>query len=369
METNHIINSRRKIIKQAALLSAFFLIPKYAKGLFTTDKSKGFWPEITDYARWCPTVHNLQPHKLKIISPTEALLHYDSSRLLPVEDPGCIFTTVAMGVFIDHLSIAAGLYNYKVIHTVITSIDINKKGIVPFALLKLVPVEHKQYLDRDLIKKRRTSREHYKHEPVDEDFLMQIAAQTNIYGHAFYHTSNKNDINFIINLNQKTLFEDISQTSTRKELDSLFRYTQREAETKKDGLWAKCMGFPGGMMKEVFRHHEKWEEGPLKIMLSTYYKLSFRGTSTIGWFRGPFDNTDDWIHAGFVLSRNWLLMTRNDFYIQPFGSLITNANAYQKLTARFHQQGNDSKLWMIFRMGHSNVPARSYRLDLNEILI
>ena len=40
-----------------------------------------------DIAKWCPTVHNLQPQKIKVISENRAELYYDSKGLLPHGDP------------------------------------------------------------------------------------------------------------------------------------------------------------------------------------------------------------------------------------------------------------------------------------------
>src|ERR1044071_458371 len=104
------MQSRRKFMRNSfsALLLAGFMFP--FKKLFAYPRSKNdlpAWTELVEYARWCPSVHNLQPHKLKIISETEAELYYDPVRLLPVGDPHSIFVTVAMGIFVEHLSIAA----------------------------------------------------------------------------------------------------------------------------------------------------------------------------------------------------------------------------------------------------------------------
>lgn len=122
-------------------------------------------------------------------------------------------------------------------------------------------------------------------------------------------------------------------------------------------------------MKSVFTEHHKWEKGLRKNILKKFYRSSFKGTTTIGWFGGRFDNTDDWLQAGRMLARNWLLITKHGAYIHPFGSLITNKSAYRQLTDRLTEPGENKKIWMIFRVGYSGVPTRSYRLSTDEILI
>lgn len=361
---------RRSFVKKLGLLSAAVFGPPF----FSKASTKNFvtesniWAELVDYARWCPSVHNLQPHKVKILSPAEAMLYYDTARLLPVEDPSCRFTTAAMGIFIEHLSIAAGIYNQKVDYEILRDISIEDKGVVAFARLKLVPSEKPEVLNRELIKKRRTSRLHYDGVGIGAEVIDAMKTEASAFNHRLYSTGNKGLVNYIIDLNQKTLFEDLESDATRSELNGLFRYDQQEAETHKDGLWAVCMNFPGWLMRSVFQHHEKWDHGIKKTLIKDFYKGSFKGTTTLCWFAGNFTTTSERLMAGRMLARNWLFLTSRNIYIQPFGSLITNQNAYDTMKVKLNLQG-PSQLWMIFRMGYSKEPARSYRLDLKDILI
>lgn len=328
------------------------------------------WKELVDYARWCPTVHNLQPHKLKIISESEADLYYDPTRLLPVGDPDCTFITIAMGIFIEHLSISASHYGAKVIIAeVFDPITTRAKSQTLFAKLKLVPALEKEEFSRELITKRRTSRMHYDGNGLRQDTLDKAKKQTALFQHEFFSSSDKELVDFTIDLNQQTLFEDLGSKANRDELYTLFRYTKEEAELKKDGLWAKCMGFSGWLLKSVFKHHEKWEHGLRKKMLGARYKASFKGTATICWIGGKFNNTDDWLNAGQMFARTWLLLTREGAYIHPFGSLITNASAYKRINERLTQPAGDGKIWMLFRAGYSDEPTRSFRLSTEEIII
>lgn len=366
------INSRRTFLINTfkATLCVAFLNP--LKHLFASkvEDQLPAWTELVEYARWCPSVHNLQPHKVKIISGTEAELYYDPKRLLPVGDPHAIFVTIAMGVFVENLSIAASPYNKIVkISEVFGPIKTGAVGYTLFAKLKLLPANQKEGLNRELIKKRRTSRKHYNGEPLNQQTLEKLKQQTADFGHDFFSSSDKGIVDFVVNLNEQTLFDDLQSKADREELNNLFRYTKEEAETKKDGLWATCMGFSGSLMKSVFIHHERWEKGLRKNLLGKYYKASFKGTSTICWFSGKFNNTNDWILAGRMLARNWLLITEEKAYIHPFGSLITNIRAYKALNEKLTQPKDDKKTWMIFRAGYSNLPTGSFRLDTSEIII
>lgn len=366
------MNSRRAFLKRSLLSTVPLALPDAFLQFFSFREENNLpsWSVLIDYARWCPSVHNLQPHKIKIITATEAELYYDPARLLPVGDPGGIFATVALGIFIEHLSIVAGAYEARVqVAEVFNSIETSANGYTLFAKLKIVPTNEKEYLQKELIKKRRTSRLHYTGDPVLPETLEKIKAQAAEFDHGFFSSSEQEVTDFIIDRNQQTLFEDLKSDASRTELDHLFRYSKQEAEAQKDGLWTKCMGFSGALVKSVFTNYEKWGKGYRKRMLRNRYKSAFKGTNTIGWFEGRFDTTNDWLQAGKMLARNWLLITKEGAYIQPFGSLITNKNACRMITEKFKQSTDEKKLWLIFRIGYSEEPARSYRLSTEEILI
>lgn len=366
-------NSRRMFLKHTATITLLSFLYAPFKKCFASNTIKEkipSWQELVEYARWCPTVHNLQPHQLKIISETEAELYYDPTRLLPVEDPNAIFVTIAMGIFHEHLSIAASPYMHKIEMTEVTeSISISKTGSTLFAKLKLTATNDKEELDRELILKRKTSRLHYDGIALKEETANKIKTGASKFEHEFSYSSNKKLVDLLIDLNQKTLFEDISVKATATELDHLFRYSKEEAALKKDGLWSTCMCFPGNLMRSVFHHPKRWNHGLKKVLLKNYYRNSFKGTSTVCWFGGKFDNTEDWLNAGRMLARSWLTLTQENAFIHPFGSLITNKKAYEAINAACTQPTGNKKIWMIFRAGYSKEPARSLRLNTNEIII
>ena len=241
------LNSRRTFLKTSIKATFFIALMNPFRQLFAFSKDEKkipTWAELVDYARWCPSIHNLQPHKIKIISETEAELYYDPTRLLPVGDPLAIFVTVAMGIFVEHLSIAASLHGIKVETTeIFNPITTSATEKTLFAKLYLIPTLDQEELERELITKRRTSRLHYDGKPLRQDTLDKIKRQAEHFEHEFFSSSDKELVNSVIELNQQTLFEDLESKDDRDELNNLFRYTKEEAETKKDGLWAKCMGF------------------------------------------------------------------------------------------------------------------------------
>ena len=71
------MRNRRNFIKKFALsttaLSLMGTVFKSSKAINSIPS----WYDLVDIAKWCPTVHNLQPQKIKVISENRAELYYD----------------------------------------------------------------------------------------------------------------------------------------------------------------------------------------------------------------------------------------------------------------------------------------------------
>ena len=252
------ITKRRAFIKYitfATFSMSFFLPFKSIFGF--TNSFPPSWIEILEIAKWCPTVHNLQPQKLRIISETEAHLYYDPKRLLPMGDPKSIFATVSMGIFIEHLSIAAGYFGYQVnLIEVFEDISVNQSDDTLFAKLQLSERKIKETIESSLITKRRTSRNNYDGMPISTRLFDTMKNESAKFNNEFFHTSDKQFIELITKINQDALFDDLDNNPIREELDNLFRYNKKDAALKKDGLWSRCMGFSGVLLKSVFQNHD-----------------------------------------------------------------------------------------------------------------
>lgn len=360
---------RREFLKNLIQFSfgGFLLSKSISVKALEADRS--VWEQIMEIARWCPSVHNLQPHKLKIIDEHKALLYYDPKRLLPYGDMKSIFATVAMGILIENMNIVAKEYGKKIeLNHALNDIDNSAKGLTLFTTLSLVNTSDTDELKTSHIYQRRTSRSHYDGIPLPKEVFTKIQKETTEHGFEFDSSNDEKIVQLLIGLNQQTLFEDLESDTMRTELNALFRFSKEEAIARKDGLWSRCMGFPGVLMKSVFYNYQTWDHGLLKKMISRLYHTSFKGTTSIGWIVGDFNQTHDYLKFGRLMARNWLLFTKYNAYIQPFGSLLTNEKAYEKISQELNIPDNQ-KICMIFRVGYSKTPTRSYRLPLHEIII
>lgn len=94
-----------------------------------------------------------------------------------------------------------------------------------------------------------------------------------------------------------------------------------------------------------------------------------KGTKTVAWIEGPFKDFDDLINAGYAFNRMWLKMAEQNVYLHPFGSVITNPNAHEKLIEKFTFKHDKDMMWLLLRIGFSELPPRSLRLETEEIIL
>ena len=362
----------------ATLLSACARTFRLPLALMATPESgagserdpNGAWVEGAAYARWTPSPHNIQPWLLRIVSPTECDLLVDPSRLLPVTDPTSAFTTMGMAMFVENLAVAVQPRGLAVQAVYVNApLDYNATRPTLFATLHLVPSASPSAFDRQVILERKTSRLTYDGHPVADSALEPLASLSTTHGHTLRWSSDDAMVSWIIDLNRFTLFSDLNDAPTRTELRRWIRPADSEAAAKKDGLWAHCLRFPGWLLKAFFDDHEKWGKGWRASICGKMLIRGMHGTRTVAWWSGPFSTPADWRAAGVVLGQSWLALARQGIHMHPLGSIITNPAAHAKLVGKLALPAGADPLWLIVRLGRSDTPPRSYRLDERSIFV
>lgn len=327
------------------------------------------WREILWYAQLAPSPHNIQSWRFKIESSTQLTLLYDPTRLLPDTDPTGRFCTVGFGILVEYMSIAAAALGLAVGCELLGDLDPKKIGLQPFAMLTLVPRRLPEPLDHTLIEQRRTSRLPYNDKPVDPALLSQLADIAAGYSHKLEFSQEPEQVSWVVALNARTMFYDFCDPLARNEVGGWIRYSMREARQKADGLAAYAMHFPGWLM-EVFVNQNWLFRLPVVYQAAlALYKHSIRGTTTVAWLSGPFSTTAECFEAGRMLGRLWLKMTERGVYLHPFGSVITNGKAHAEMVEHFNNPNRKNDLWLLMRLGESELPPQSKRLGLERLLV
>jgi hypothetical protein len=328
------------------------------------------WHEILEYARWSPSPHNTQHWKFQLVDDQHMVLHYDPARLLPVEDPRGRFMAVAFGILLESMSIAAAPLGLDVVCTPRNvEFDSTANSPTAFADLKLVPRERLESLDRELLLQRRTSRLPYDGKPIsatDLDELRQVAEQ---FGHQMEHTQDAKEVAWVISLNAETMYQDLRDTATCREIGQWARYRQAKDQQHGDGLSARTMLFPGWLMKLFFEQNWLFDLPVLRPLGKWNYARTMGGTTCVAWISGPFENQVDCLQAGRMMARLWLIMSRQGIYMHPFGSVMTNVQSNRMLSEHFANTQRQHPLWMLVRLGHGASPPQALRLSLDDLIL
>ena len=327
------------------------------------------WRELVDYARWCPSPHNVQPWKVRILSATEAELLYDPARIPVAVDGTAAFTTAGMGMFVECLSIAAHRKGQQVTAEYDgEEMRTDRTGYRPFAKLLLHGSDKHQEFDPALIMQRRTSRLPFDGEPVDPALIERLRVIADEYGHVLNHSTDHDLIERTVELNNNAILQRSSEEATRVEMLHWIRTTDADAALKKDGWWYKCTGYSGKRLQAFFSEPWRFTGKHGKRSLNMM-RRKVKGTRDLAWIDGPFSTKHDWVRAGAMLQRMWLEMTKAEVYMCPFGPVITTADACERFKKMIHYDAAEGTLWFLIRMGHGDMPARSFRLDVEDILI
>jgi len=362
---------RKEFILNACTVAAATLFP--FNNLFAKKNSNenALWYELLEYARWCPSPHNVQPWKVKIISKTAAHLYYDPARVPVVVDTQSAFTIMGMGMFLECLRIAALAKGYEldVIQQQEPRLDCSGTQPRLFAAMSLLPTDKKATMAPQLIKDRRTSRAQYDGRLIPAAAIGRFKAIASTFGYNFVHTADQGLINYIIDLNSQTELERSDDKPTMDEMKKWIRTSDKEAAEKKDGLWYRCLATKAKVLHNFIYHHERfrhtWKQKIVKSMLNK----GMKGTANMAWMTGAFNKRADWLQAGAMLQQLWLQMTKENIYMHPLGTVITTVGAKEKFMKKTGYDNDDEKLWFQVRLGYSEEPQRSYRLSVEDIVI
>jgi hypothetical protein len=281
-------------------------------------------------------------------------------RGLWVADPAARFTWLTAGIFAEICSIAAHARGYgmetRFDHSpMYPDGDVETPQVV--ARMRAYKMDRPVAdIDAELILRRRTSRLPYDGIPCPPDIIQEMKAEAARLGHVFETRNDPATISWVVELNKQALFHDVDDDHLRTELVKWLRFDLREEDLLNDGLSARCLTFNGSLLRSFFTRHRFWTLPVVRQIVGAVYGASMKGIGTIGWLRGRYADSADWVAAGRVMIRLWLILTKHGFYWHPYGSVITSEAARQNMLEYLQlpaKAGGEDMVWLLLRLGQS----------------
>ncbi len=334
------------------------------------------WHAIAPYAQRCPSPHNTQPFRLRFVDHLTAELLFLPRRGLPTADPLGRFTWLTAGIFAEICAIASHSLGYE-LEAQWDHRPMYRDGDIetPQVLARLTLVDAGKQLpdlDPQLILDRHTSRLPYDGRPVPDEVIAELKAEAERLGHRFETRSDKTAIRWVVELNRQALFHDLDNDPLRDELTKWLRYDAREEDLMRDGLSARCLTFSPALFRSFFTRHRFWTLPGVRSIVGWVYGSTMKGIGTIGWLRGPYRDSREWVAAGKCMIRLWLILTSRGVYWHPYGSVITSEEARTNMVRYLslgEEKGGEDMVWLLLRLGSSKPPPLSHRLPLEEIIL
>lgn len=322
--------------------------------------------------RLYPSPHNSQPIRVKIIDDFNLEVYYDKHYGLPAESFGAQFGYVCTGIFLYSLKVIANHYGYEAYEEMHLSEmdftnDIRLHLMAKIELKKLGSPEDSELYESFL--KRQTSRIPYDNKLVDEDAINEAKQIAIKYGQILKVESDATVVRKIIDINQKTLFLDMENDAAYNELMEWLRFSEEEAKTKADGLSASTMLINGSVLKFFMKHRGLWKMPIIGTVVKKIYLNTMKGVRQIAWLTGPFTTHEDFINSGKCFMEVWLCLTKHNVHLHPYGTVITNSQSHKAFVQLVQEKEEDEMAWMLFRLGYSDIPPKSYRRPLKNMII
>ena len=332
------------------------------------------WTDLLETAVHAPSPHNVQPWRIKILSDTQADLFIDSARTLPKEDTTGSFIILTMGMFIEALRILAANKGFHLKHSTYHEPAwyaheiLNTKGqvVLPFARLELTATTPTKGLtDAAAFLKRRTSRLSLKPDPIPVEDIETLWLLADTWGQRFEVITDKDSIERILKKNTEAVFEDLNNRDYHDEIVEWFRFTDKKSRETRDGLDYRCMNTSRSAFWLSARVPKLLQLPLTSRLLAKIYRRQLGPVPTLGMLSGEFWAPESAFETGSFLMQFWLATVEHNLYIHPFGNLVTN----KKAAAWLLNETEVPDIWLIFKIGYSDEPPKSYRRSVEEILL
>lgn len=332
------------------------------------------WRNLLEVAVRAPSPHNVQPWRVRLLADGRADLLIEKRRTLPAEDTTGSFIILTMGLFVEALGVLAANRARRLTYELFQeperytaeAINASDSELLPFARLRLDPdASVRRSYDDALFLRRRTSRVSLNPDPVPEEASRSLAELASSWGQRYAQFTDPALVERVLAKNTEALFADLNSRAYHDEIVEWFRFTARSARRTRDGLDHRCMNSSRAAFWAAARFPGLLQNPLTRPLLGRVYRRQLGRVPTLALLAGPFWEPSDAFETGRFLLRFWLELSKHDLYIHPYGNLVTNQRAAEWCLKEL----GVGDIWLVFKIGFSREPPRSFRRTVEEILV
>ncbi|MFZ4401393.1 MAG: Acg family FMN-binding oxidoreductase [Bacteroidales bacterium] len=291
------------------------------------DKNETY--KILHYASLAGSSHNSQPWKVEVYQNDSILIFADTSRLLDVVDPKGIELYISVGAFIENLDIAAKAYGYK---TDITLFETGINSSLPAASIKLAKTglhQNLEYLEElELRTTLRIPFDTMAIKNIDREKLVSIAPENIIFV-----PFNSPDGCFILKKELEAYTIQAYQKDAQDELVSWMRFSNKDVNSKRDGLTPAGMGIKG-ISGFIVRNFMKPEDSKKESFIKSGVEKTQKQVENCGgWIIISTEKEDasEWINIGRIYERINIQCRSLNLGFHPMNQIIEVPPIYQEV--------------------------------------
>lgn len=309
--------------------------------------------KILHYASLAGSSHNSQPWRVEVYPNDSLTVYADTTRLLKVVDLKGIEMLISVGAFIENLDIAATALGYDAEITLVENSMNSASTVAGIRLRKNGSAQNSELLKE--LELRTTLRIPFDTLDIKEDDWEKLVALSpgNIH---FIPSSSAQGV-FIANKELEAYTIQAFQKEAQDELANWMRFSNKDVNTKRDGLTPAGMGIKG-IAGFFVRNFMKPEDSKKESFIqSGVDKTKKQVENCGGWIlitTEKYDN-EEWINIGRIYERLNIACRSLNIGFHPMNQIVEVPQIYKELSENILQ---GKEIRFAARIGYvSDFPA------------
>jgi hypothetical protein len=332
------------------------------------------------YGITAPSPHNTQCWFIDTLSCNEMLLYV--KHVLPETDPPARQIHMGAGCFIELMAIGMSNEGYetKVEYFPFGEYKIQKNKIAEKPLAKISFIKNSSIQKDvlyDFIYQRGTNRKPYTGKMIKLEEFNQIKLLMGKAHSEMTFISGESDMKPYLDIFSKAMEIETKTKMTNEETRKMFRFSEEERHTKKDGISIPQMGTDG--MGKMFAEMSLKNGDSINWHSDKIFKATMKGINKgvysskgIIMFKTSTNTMLDWILIGRDYARYNVAIAKLGIVTHPYNQVIQEYSQMEELQKEFNKltkTKSGEKIQMIVRVGRAKSSYKSWRKNVEDFIL